>query len=187
MFAKIANYAVENKDQLDDSTSFATHKTIYYVWNSILVLDTITQFVYTSTGVYDYGAILPPVAILMGTTVSLLFLYQAILKQDDGDKIFTVVFMNIVYFLLTLIAIFIDIILSFAKPTLFQTCSVDVLGVTTDDCTSTLSQVHLFWVMYAVGAFIWLYCIKRSVFFAYQVKFLGGGLKELLTTAVNDA
>ena len=187
MFAKIANYAVENKDQLDDSNSFATHKTIYYVWNSILVLDTITQFVYVSTGAYDYGAILPPVALLMGSAVSFLFLYQAILKRDDGDKIFTVVYMNVVYFLLTLIAIFIDIILSLAKPTLFQKCvSVDLLGVTTDVCTSTLNQVHLFWVMYAVGAFIWLYCIKRSVFFAYQVKFLGGGLKELLT-AVNDA
>ena len=185
MFAKIANYAVENKDQLDDSNSFATHKTIYYVWNSILVLDTITQFVYVSTGAYDYGVILPPVTLLMGSAVSFLFLYQAILKRDDSEKIFTVVSMNVVYFLLTLIAIFIDIILSLAKPTLFQNCETyDVLGVTT--CKSTLNQVHLFWVMYAVGAFIWLYCIKRSVFFAYQVKFLGGGLKELLT-AVNDA
>ena len=120
MIARIAKFAANNKDHIDDSKSFATHKTVYYVWNSILVLDTITQFFYMN--VYDYGVVVPPVAILLGTTTSLLFLYQVIAKRECGDAIFNVVNMNIVYFFLTLIAIFIDIILSFAKPSLFLTC-----------------------------------------------------------------
>ena len=125
MNKRLLAYAAKNSDQVDDSKSCCRDSTVYHVMNSIILLDTFTQYMYVFffPNFWDYGYAMIYVAFICGTLTSVFFLVQVFAKPDDGDWIAYVILCNVLYSTCFAITILVDFILSFVKPELFQKCT----------------------------------------------------------------
>ena len=106
---------------LDEKEERFSYKTVYLVWNSLLTVQTLCDYliVFVFMGLYSYGYLTGEVVLVFGTIQSGLFLYQVIAKKDDFKAVRNVVTWNIFYISFSCLAIFLDIVYSFISPASF--------------------------------------------------------------------
>ena len=111
-------------------------KIAYHVMNSVIVLDTIAQYIIQCTDLkeqYPFGVILPYFALPVGAIVSILYLVS-LTPLLNGKIQLGVYYANLGYFSLALAAILLDLLLYFIKPSLYCVASTGTTDTTTETC-----------------------------------------------------
>ena len=134
----------------------APNRKPFYIWNTIMLLDTIGQyflfFVYVHA--WETGYVMPREALVMGSLLSFVFIIS-LCKRGTWDV--AVVKLNALYWIFTLIAAIADGVLYWRDPTLF--CVPEPTDL--DTCNYVYRQLYITWAVLFVGLLIWAKVIRR--------------------------
>ena len=157
---------LEDKHSDYDALSCVSDRILFYFWNSMLIIDTLSQYfvMFFIKDVFKFGFVTKWMALILGTLLSLVYFVTLLCKKQNGNLEMIVVKLNGIYLATASLSVLADILIRFINPLSYCTVQLD----TTYECN--YDQLYLFTFIFIFYAIVWRWINGRMQIFAASVQ-----------------